>query len=96
MRVDELLSADAKDPRAIATRIRNAVLQTIGNLTILSQALNSAASNSAWTVKKPELLRHSLLPINQQLQDKVAWDEDAITARSEALFQRAIKLWPRG
>ena len=91
----ELWDADPADSRAVATRKRNAVLQTIGNLTILTQPLNSATSNSAWVKKKPELLRHSLLPINQQLHDIDPWDEAAIEKRSEELFQRAAKLWPR-
>ncbi len=91
----ELWDADPADPRAVATRKRNAVLQTIGNLTILTQPLNSSTSNNAWMEKKPELLRHSLLPINQQLHDVDAWDEAAIEKRSDELFQRAAKLWPR-
>lgn len=91
----ELWTADTNDPRAVATRKRNAALQTFGNLTILSQALNSAASNSTWAEKKPELLRHSLLPINQQLHDKNTWDEAAIVERGEVLLERALRLWPR-
>lgn len=91
----DLWSADEKDPRAIATRERNSALQTFGNLTILSQALNSAASNAPWREKKPELLRHSLLPINQQLHETKVWDEAAIQERGAALFERALKLWPR-
>ena len=91
----ELWSADDDDPRAAATRTRNAALQTFGNLTILTQALNSTVSNAPWHVKKPELLTHSLLPINQQLHDKDQWDEAAITERGDALFARALKLWPR-
>lgn len=91
----ELWEADPADPRAAATRKRNAVLQTIGNLTILTQPLNSAASNNAWVEKRPDLLRHSLLPINQHLHDVDAWDEAAIEKRSDELFQRAAKLWPR-
>jgi hypothetical protein len=91
----ELWDAARDDPRAAAQRTRNSALQTFGNLTILTQALNSAASNSAWAEEKPELLRHSLLPINQQLHDAEIWDETAIATRSEELFQRALKLWPR-
>lgn len=94
MNSHELWNADTADPRAVATRKRNAVLQTIGNLTILKQSLNSDASNCAWVVKKRKF-RHSLLPINQQLHDVDAWDEAAIEKRSDDLFQRAVKLWPR-
>jgi uncharacterized protein with ParB-like and HNH nuclease domain len=91
----ELFNADKKDPRAEATMERNAALQTMGNLTILTQPLNSAVKNYAWEKKKPELLRHSFLPINQQLHDAPVWDEGVIQKRSNELFQRALKLWPR-
>lgn len=91
----DLWSASETDPRAVASRKRDAVVQTFGNLTILTQALNSAASNSSWDVKKPELLKHSLLPINQELHKWESWDESAITERGEALFERALKIWPR-
>lgn len=92
----DLWLAEEGDPRAVATRKRNAALQTLGNLTILSQQLNSAASNSAWPNKKPELMRHSLLPINQQLYDVPVWDEAAIVARGDGLLKRALALWPKG
>jgi hypothetical protein len=95
MNNNELWEATENDPRAEATRKRNAAVQTLGNLTILTQPLNSAASNNSWEVKKPELLLHSLLPINQNLQNVEVWDETAIQKRGEELFQRALQLWPR-
>ena len=91
----ELWTVDQGDHRAAATRKRNTALQTLGNLTILTQALNSAVSNGAWKDKKPELLKNSLLPINQQLLEVEVWDENAIEHRSDVLFQRALKIWPR-
>lgn len=91
---EELEATDAEDPRAKATWQRNSVLQTLGNLTILTGPLNSAVSNSAWKDKKPELLLASLLPINQQLHAAESWDETAIEQRSKELFARAIKIWP--
>ncbi|WP_441288005.1 DUF262 domain-containing protein [Sorangium sp. KYC3313] len=94
MTADELVSSDATDPRAVATRRRSAAIHTLGNLTILTQALNSTVSNSAWKVKKPELLVSSLLPINQQLHTFVTWDESSIEVRGRALFDVALKLWP--
>lgn len=93
--ITELWETDEKDPRAIATRRRNAALQTFGNLTILTQSLNSAASHSAWKDKKPDLLRHSLLPINQQLHEYTGWNEDTIAQRSQELLKRALRIWPR-
>jgi hypothetical protein len=91
---DEMLAVEADDPRAIATRSRNAALQTMGNLTILTQGLNSSVSNAGWSTKKPELLKSSLLPINQQLHGYDIWDEDAIQNRGKDLFTKATKIWP--
>lgn len=94
LRFSELWSADSADPRAEATRHRNACLQTFGNLTILTQALNSSVSNSAWNIKKPALLAASLLPINQQLHAFDHWDEAAIDKRSREPFACAVSIWP--
>ena len=91
----ERTKAEPGDLRAIATDRRNALLQTLGNLTILTQALNSSVSNSTWSVKKPALLSASLLPINQRLHGVDTWDESAIEERSKELFERAIKIWPK-
>lgn len=90
----ELYDASPDDPRAVATRRRDAALQTIGNLTILTQELNSDASNAPWPVKKPKLLTASLLPINQQLHIYEHWSEDTIAQRSKELFHKATAVWP--
>jgi hypothetical protein len=92
----ELADAADDDPRAFATEVRNRILQTMGNLTILMQSLNTAQSNSAWKDKKPELMKYSLLPINQDLHDVEIWDENAIASRGKATFERALKIWPKG
>jgi uncharacterized protein with ParB-like and HNH nuclease domain len=91
---NELLNTKADDPRAQATRRRDLLLQQFGNLTILTQALNSSVSNAPWHEKKPALLSASLLPINQQLHAADVWGEAAIERRSKELFDRAIKIWP--
>lgn len=95
LKYNELWTANDSDPKTIATRARNSALQTIGNLTILTQPLNSAASNSAWPDKKREMA-FSLLPINQLLQEQEFWNEDAIARRGEDLLSRSLRLWPRG
>lgn len=91
----ELWDRPAGETQGDATRRRNAAVQTLGNLTILTQPLNSSVSNSGWKEKKPALLTASLLPINQQLHAFEFWDETAIEVRSKALFERALKIWPR-
>jgi uncharacterized protein with ParB-like and HNH nuclease domain len=94
MTYPQLEDADIDDPIAIATRRRDALIHSIGNLTIVSQALNSSVSNSEWTTKKPELLKSSLLPINLQLAAKSVWDEVSILTRSGELFSLALGIWP--
>jgi uncharacterized protein DUF1524 len=91
----ELTTATERDPNAIATRKREQSLQTIGNLTILSAALNSAQSNSAWNDKRSAMAKHSLLPINQDLLRLERWNEAEIHKRALSLFERALVIWPR-
>ncbi len=92
----ELSDAPEGDPRAAATARRSQLLHTMGNLTILSQALNASVSNGPWAEKRPELLKKSLLPINQgSLYEAESWDEVAIEARGRALFERVLVIWPR-
>lgn len=90
----EIHESEEENLIAKATSRRNSMLQTFGNLTILTQPLNSAVSNSAWKEKKPQLLQSSLLPINQQLVSYETWDEEAIERRGKELFERAKLIWP--
>jgi Protein of unknown function (DUF1524) len=91
----ELVSASESDPRALASRKRLSSIQTLGNLTILTSELNAAQSNLGWAKKRPEMMKHSLLPINLALFERRSWDEAAILERGTDLFQRATKVWPR-
>jgi hypothetical protein len=91
---EEMLNRKEGDPLVDATRRRDSIVQTLGNITILTQPLNTAVSNSAWADKKPELLKSSLLPINLQLQSYYKWDEEAIHHRGKELFERARSIWP--
>jgi hypothetical protein len=92
----EMGAATEDDPRAFATEMRDRSVQTMGNLTILMQPLNTAQSNSPWKDKRPELMKHSLLPINQDLHDAEIWNEEAIASRGATIFERALKIWPKG
>jgi hypothetical protein len=91
---NELHDAETDDPRATATRSRGQAIHTFGNLTILTQALNSSVSNGPWSEKKPALLQASLLPINLQLGAFDRWDEEAVLRRGQALLERALQIWP--
>lgn len=92
--LDELWNAPPGDARIDATRRRDAVVHTIGNLTLVTQPLNSSLSNRPWSEKKPAILSASLLPLNLQLQSAAHWDEAAIGRRARDLFARAVETWP--
>ena len=89
-----IFSDDDENDVKEASQVRHNAVQTIGNLTLITQPLNSFVSNSAWADKKPALMKSSLLPINAALQAVDIWDEDAIKQRSADLFNRGAKLWP--
>ena len=84
---------EAEDNSSFARR-DNAV-NTFGNLTIITQALNSSQSNRPWQEKKLQLLGKSLIPLNLYFADKADWAEDEITARGLELFKIAATVWPR-
>jgi uncharacterized protein with ParB-like and HNH nuclease domain len=98
MTTDWFFSFD-EDKKAIWDKIkdkvsrRNQLIQTIGNLTIVTQPLNSALSNGPFNLKKIELL-HSSLMLNHYLHNITDWDENTIVDRAKHLFQYALKIWP--
>jgi hypothetical protein len=83
-------------PREVvtATGTRNAALQTFGNLTILTQSLNSTVRNSNWATKKPEIMKSSLLSLNQMLHEYETWSEESIIKRGKELLGIAKTIWP--
>jgi hypothetical protein len=95
MNFAELIAAKENDPRLPGTRARERALHTLGNLTVLTSGLNTAQSNLPWDQKWPEMMKHSLLPINQNLWNLDRWDEVTILARGEKLFANAVEIWPR-
>jgi Protein of unknown function (DUF1524) len=77
-----------------ATAERWARLNRLGNLTIVTQPLNAAMSNSPWEKKRAELNRHSKLLLNAKLAERDTWDEQAIDERGRWLAQRLAIIWP--
>ena len=91
--------------------MRDNMLHTFGNLTLLNNKLNPSVSNGAWIRmmhekvdgqdmevdrgKRAEILRHTRLTLNNMLLDDPTWDEEAIKARGEKLFKAALEVWPR-
>jgi hypothetical protein len=93
------LSAEVKtDPVAEQKAIarREVILNTLGNLTLITGSFNSSLQNSAWASKRPELLKYSKINLTQYFHGHEAddWNEDAIRERSEHLLGLLLKLWP--
>src|SRR5258708_4425346 len=74
---------------------RNGLIHRIGNLTLLTKALNPSVSNSAWDKKREAILKHSALSMNRELQQYASWSEDEIESRSERLLALALGIWSR-
>ncbi len=74
--------------------IRHKKIKTIGNLTLVKQAVNSSIGNKSWSRKKAELKNHCRLELTTDFLDKDSWTEDDIDIRGMKLFNIATKVWP--
>lgn len=89
------------DP-AVTREDRNWKVQGIGNLTLVSAALNKALSHGPWTApegkpsKQGGLRDHTKLELNARLlkDHPEEWNESAIAARAAVLFDAATAIWP--
>jgi len=86
-------NAGTDDESTIERRAR--LLHSIGNLTLLTQELNSSVSNGPFATKRPEIARQSVLRLNTYFQEVVAWDEAEIIKRGDLLLEHAKRIWPR-
>ena len=76
---------------------RDRMVDSLGNLTLVSGSLNSALSNGPWHNKRNALGQHSTLFLNKDLLDHsgmTSWDESAIEARAMRLHSAFVRAWP--
>ena len=78
----------------ISEEERNTIINTIGNLTLVTQPLNSAMSNAGWVDKREELQKYSLLMLNKELRTQEAWNEMDIKDRSSQMAKIISQRWP--
>jgi hypothetical protein len=79
---------------AAATEERDTLVNDFGNLTLLTQALNSSVRNGPATTKLPAIALQSKLTLNTHFQGRTSWSESDVRERRQALFQTAKKIWP--
>jgi len=73
--------------------MRERLIHTLGNLTLVTVPANSAASNAAYAEKRPWLAK-SLLAMNSEIIESTIWSEQEILARGIALGDVAVEVWP--
>ena len=78
------------DPRASK---RTRALHTLGNLTLITGELNQSSSNKNFRTKKEKYAKHTSLFLNKWFADHEEWHEDKILRRSQALSEKAMKIW---
>lgn len=86
-------SADPEVSDLVSQRHR--LVDTLGNLTLVTDILNIAMGNEGFETKKQELAKHSLLCLNQEITAKESWTETEIRERANLLAGLATDRWQR-
>lgn len=86
------------DPAAVERR--NLLVQTLGNLTLVTGSVNSSLSNRPWTAddkkgKRDHLFANATLKLNAELWQQEHWEEKDIEARGTYLAGLLVSTWPR-
>lgn len=78
---------------------RQRMVNTLGNLTLITGSLNPSLGNAAWESAeekfgKKERLGKSLLALNREIAEVQTWNESAIKNRAALLAKRINAIWP--
>jgi len=87
---EEFVDPDSLDLKAMT---RRAKLHTLGNLTLLTPALNRDVSNKKLSVKQGQFAKHTGLFLNKWFQNHALWTESEISKRGDHLADLAINIW---
>ena len=82
--------SDYDDGKAIT---RNAILHTLGNLTLLTGGLNISSGNKGFGEKKAKFAEHTGLFLNKWFAGRSQWTENEIRERGERLADLAVTNW---
>ena len=81
--------------------VRDRIIHTMGNLTLLTGKFNTHQSNRPWggesdsQGKRSKLEEHTVLCLNRSICKNPHWEEKQIAERGRALVQVARNIWPR-
>lgn len=75
---------------------RGAHVHRLGNLTLLTESLNSSVSNGPWAHKRDKIARYDVFLMNRHFQRPATeiWDEDRIDARTQTMIDALLATWP--
>ncbi|MCD1287795.1 MULTISPECIES: DUF262 domain-containing protein [unclassified Brevibacterium] len=76
---------------------RQVRVHRLGNLTLLTQSLNSKVSNGPWSAKRAALLNHNTISLTGRVVSRTEghdWDEALIDQRTEELIDILLAVWP--
>jgi hypothetical protein len=86
-------------PASVTSADRDPLIDTLGNLTLLTGRLNNKVSNGPWLGhdgKRVALHGHDVLMLNRELlkQSSDGWDEELIRERTDHLIDAILRVWP--
>ncbi|QTV78984.1 DUF262 domain-containing protein [Microbacterium sp. NIBRBAC000506063] len=88
------VAADDSDPDWVVRRDeRDAIVDRIGNLTLVTGTFNNDVSNLGWDIKRPEFQKQRSLVINYDIAASESWGEDSIAQRASIFADVAIRIW---
>jgi hypothetical protein len=85
--VSDRYSTDAR------VEVRNTQLHALGNLTLMTGALNISSGNSSFVEKRDKYDEHTMLYLNKWFLKKSSWNDDDIRERGEHLAGLALQRW---
>lgn len=72
---------------------KDQLVSRIGNMTLLTEKMNSTAQSKFFTKKRDNYYQYSKLHINEPLKSVTDWTDVEIKDRQAWLGEKAIKLW---
>lgn len=99
--IEHLLPRKWKDTWPVETpeaaEERQARVHRLGNLTLLTNSLNSKISNGPWPTKRAALLQHNTITLTGRVVGNTEhhdWDEELIDDRTAELIDAVLDVWP--
>jgi len=91
--MDLWVSSAEDGSRAGAITRRQRLKHTLGNLTLLTNQLNSIVSNGPFEQKRDEIAGHTMLELNRSILNAPDWNEEKIIQRGVEMAALAKRIW---